>query len=330
MSRQSRPTIYKVAQAVGVAPSTVSRAFRHPHLVQADTRERIRAAAASLGYQPSAAATALSTGRSGQIGLVIPNIENPFFPALVKEAESLAQARGHSVILGDTSEDPVAEQRTVTLLARHTDGLVLCSPRMPDEELERIASEITLVLVNRRVGRIPAVVLESGNGMHQAISHLAALGHRSIAYALGPTARWSNRERLEAFRSAGAERDIELIELGPFDPLFEAGLQAADEALACGVTAIIAFNDLMALGAVSRLEARGVAVPAEVSVIGFDDIWIAELWSPSLTTIALPTRQAGRTATNLLLDLLAGIEPLRRQLDLQGSLVVRSSTAPPP
>jgi DNA-binding LacI/PurR family transcriptional regulator len=328
-SRSSpRPTIDAVADLVGVAPSTVSRAFRHPQLVQAATRQRIEAAARSLGYWPNAAAAALSTGRVAQLGLVIPDIENPFFPALVKAAEAIAQAQGYAVLLGHTDEDALAELATIQALARQADGLIVCSSRVGDDELSAIAATTKLVLVNRRVPGISAVVLESAAGMRQAIVHLEALGHRALAYAGGPDDSWSNRERLEAFRTSTSERGLRAVELGPYEPRFDAGMQAADAALADGVTAIVAYNDLMALGVSSRLAARGVRVPEELSVVGFDDIWIAALWSPPLTTVALPTRAAGRSATQLLLRLLDEGEAPESIVELKSTLVIRSSTAP--
>jgi LacI family transcriptional regulator len=329
MARVRRPTVEDVGRAAGVAPSTVSRAFRHPDMVHAATRERVETAAAALGYQVNAAATALSIGHTGQLGLVLPDIENPFFPALVKEAELLARASGHALLLAHTGENPLAERQTCEVLARQTDGLIICSPRATDDELIALARKVTIVVVNRRIEDLPAVVLESATGMRQAMAHLAALGHRSVAYAGGPAVSWSNSERIKAFRVESDARGLEAVELGPYQPLLDSGLQAADEALARGVTATVAFNDLIAVGMLARFAVRGISVPRDMSVIGFDDIWISERWSPPLTTVAVPTRAAGRAATQLLLDLLAGANPSGQVVDLESALIIRATTAQP-
>jgi DNA-binding LacI/PurR family transcriptional regulator len=170
--------------------------------------------------------------------------------------------------------------------------------------------------------------MDSAGGMRQVVEHLVALGHRRCAYLAGPRNSWSNRERRRGLRTA-PRRGLEVVELGPFAPRFEAGMHAADLALAEGVTAILAYNDLMAFGVLTRLNDRQVDVPGEVSVVGFDDIAMAAMCTPPLTTVAMPTEQAGRTAVDLLITLL-GSPPGsdgdgRRALPTQ--LIVRGSTS---
>jgi DNA-binding LacI/PurR family transcriptional regulator len=173
--------------------------------------------------------------------------------------------------------------------------------------------------------------MDAAGGMRQAVDHLAALGHRKIAYLSGPRASWSNRERRRGLRRA-ARQDLEIVELGPFAPRFDGGPHAADLAIAEGVTAIIAYNDLMALGVMSRLADRGVSVPTRMSVVGFDDIPMAGMATPPLTTVSMQNERAGRAAVDLLVSLLTvtGAEAgdLRRELECQ--LIVRASTAVPP
>jgi DNA-binding LacI/PurR family transcriptional regulator len=186
------------------------------------------------------------------------------------------------------------------------------------------------VLLNRKNPGVPAVLMDSADGIRQAIEHLAALGHRRCAFLAGPRNSWSNKERRRGIRAATRTYGVEVVELGPFAPHFEAGLQAADIALAANVTAILAFNDLMALGVLNRLNDRKVSVPDEMSVVGFDDIAMAGMCTPQLTTVAMPTQQGGRVAVDLLLDQLTGGDGESAAQRMVGTqLIVRSSTAPP-
>jgi DNA-binding LacI/PurR family transcriptional regulator len=324
-------TIKDVARAAGVSPATVCRALSTPDLVRAETCERVRRSAAELGYSPNRAARGLITGRTGNLGLIVPDLGNPFFPGVVKGIQARAREADYAVFLADTDEDPAAETQLVRTLAKQVDGLVLCSPRMSEAELRDFAAQTPLVMLNRRVGRIPAVTFANVDGMRQAVTHLTALGHRRIAYVAGPRASWSNRERVRGLRLAVAAAGAELIEIGPVQPQFDGGVAAADPVLAAGVTAVIAYNDVIALGLLSRFNARGIAVPAAVSVIGFDDIALAAMVHPSLTTVGLPIENSGRAGIDLLLGLLqdpARFGATRRELDTQ--LMVRGSTGPAP
>ncbi|WP_433381033.1 LacI family DNA-binding transcriptional regulator [Actinoplanes sp. CA-142083] len=322
-------TIKDVARAAGVSASTVTRALTLPELVHPDTRERVRRTAATLGYHPNRAARGLSTGRTGNIGLLVPDLGNPFFPSVVKGVQARAHEADYAVFLADTDEDSAAEAGLVRRLSKQVDGIVLCSPRMPDEELRTLVADTPVVLVNRRIARVPSVTPEFPDAMRQAVSHLTALGHRRIAYVAGPRSSWANRERLRSLKAAAAE--IELIEIGNVMPQFEGGVAAADQVLASGATAVIGYNDLVALGLLNRFTARGVAVPGDISLLGFDDIPLAAMVHPALTTVALPKEQSGRAGVDLLLQLLADPDrstAARRELATQ--LMVRDSTGPAP
>lgn len=328
-AKQRAATITDVAQAAGTSISTVSRAFHMPELVRASTRARALAAAADLGYTPNRAARGLITGRTGSLGLIVPDIANPFFPPLIKGAQQRAHAGDHSLYLVDGEEDAHAELRAIRTMAKQVDGVVACSSRMSRTQLLQAASLVPLVLVNRTFEGLPAVLLDMGGGMRQALEHLHALGHRRCTYLAGPAGSWSDRQRRRAFRQACTRLAIDPVELGPFDPGYEAGVRAGDLALAAGSTAIVAFNDLMALGTLARLGERGVGVPDEVSVIGFDDIPMAALASPPLTTVAAPAAEAGRAAIELALDqLTAPYGGERRVQTLPTELRIRASSGP--
>lgn len=323
-------TIQDVAREAGVSVSTVSRAFTAPEMVREETRHYVLQTAERLGYRPNRAARGLITGRTGNIGVIVPDLSNPFFPTVVKGVQARAREADYAVFLADSDENPTEEVTLVEAMAKQVDGVILCSSRMSAAQLERVAGTTSLVFINRQEAGLPAVLMDVTGGMGQAVDHLAALGHRRIAYLNGPRASWSNRERRRGLRRA-ARQGIETVELGPFAPRFDGGPHAADLALAERVTAIIAYNDLMALGVMSRLADRGVSVPEEMSVVGFDDILMAGMATPPLTTVSMQNERAGRAAVDLIVSLLtvtgADTGDLRRELECQ--LIVRASTAPP-
>ena len=328
-------TIHDVARHVGVSAATVSRSFSAPDQVRARTRDAVRAAAAELGYRPNRAARSLVTGRTGTVGIVVPDLANPFFPSVVSGAQARARQGDHALLLADSGEDAAQEVELIATLSRQVDGLVLVSPRARTAALRELADGTPLVLLNRRYVGLPAVLMDSADGMRQAVEHLAGLGHRRVAYLSGPRSSWSNRQRLRGLAASAPALGIEVVHLGPLAPTFDAGVQAADQVLAAGVTAAIAFNDLMALGVLSRLTQRSVPVPVpdRLSVLGFDDIPMTAMCTPPLTSVALSTEAAGRAAVDLLLHLLgppqAGGADARAQRRLPAQLVVRGSTGPP-
>ena len=316
-------TARDVAQRVGVSVSTVSRALGRPDLVSPATRQRVVAAADQLGYHPNLAARSLSTGRAFHLGLVIPDLENPFFASVAKGVQSYARQLGYAVFIADTDENPAQEIELVRQLSPQVDGVILCSPRSETESIRQLVGETPLVLVNRPLEQISSVSLDSSDGVRQAIRHLWALGHRVIAYAGGPRASWSNQVRRASFRQAAADADIHPVDLGHFLPFNDGGLAAGDLALASGATAVIAFNDLMAIGVIQRLTARGARVPDDLSVVGFDGIDQSAYCSPSLTTVAGGLHQLGRSAVDALLD--PPGQPTENLLPVD--LIVRASTA---
>ena len=324
-------TIKDVARRAGVSPATVSRALSTPDLVRPETRERVQRAVDDLGYVPNRAARGLITGRTGNVGLVVPDLANPFFPGVVKGVQARAREAGYSVFVADTDEDPGAESGLVRSLGKQVDGLILCSPRMTEEDLRSVVGETPLVLLNRRVDDIPAVTFDSLGGMRQAVAHLMALGHRRIAYVGGPRTSWSHRDRQAGLRTVTAAAGAELIEVGSVLPRFTGGVAAGDLVLAAGATAVIAYNDVVALGLISRFTARSVSVPDRISVIGFDDISMSAMAHPSLTTVALPMEVSGRAGVDLLLHLMQHPDDFTdtsRALDTH--LMVRASTGPAP
>jgi len=319
-------TARDVAIRASVSVSTVSRALARPDLVSEETRLRIEAVAQELNYHPNSVARSLSTGRTYHLGLVIPDLENPFFASVAKGVQSYARQLGYSVFIADTDENITMEAELVHQLAPQVDGVLLCSPRCDSDQILALAAATPLVLLNRPIDSIDSVSFDNVDGVHQAIRHLWALGHRVIAYAGGPRASWSDQVRRQCFHSFVEDLDMEAVDLGYFQPVHYGGMAAADLALASGATAILAYNDLVAIGLIQRLVIREVRVPQDISVVGIDGITQASFFSPAITTVAGSLHQLARTSVDALIN--PGLEPAERLLPVD--LIVRASTAEPP
>ncbi|WP_454851112.1 LacI family DNA-binding transcriptional regulator [Promicromonospora soli] len=329
-------TVHDVARAAGVSISTVSRALASPERVAAETRDRVTRVATELGYRPNHAASGLRRGRTHAVGLLVPDLENPYFATVTKAVQARARAEGYEVFVADSDEDADVEAELIDALATRTDGLLVISPRSGEAELRAALVGVTAVLANRELPAdtgsetpsVPSVCVDDADGAAQVLGHLYALGHRTVGIAAGPTSSWSGGRRVAGLFAAAERWDVELVELGTFQPYFAGGIQAADYAVASGATAVVAFNDLMALGILDRLRHRGVDVPGEMSVVGFDDVQLATLVSPALTTVRAPLARLGRRAVDLLLARLRGGTPTGTQLPVE--LTIRGSSGPAP
>ncbi|MFC3992541.1 LacI family DNA-binding transcriptional regulator [Actinoplanes siamensis] len=322
----ARTTVQDIARAAGVSVSTVSRALTGG-TVSAATRETVIEAATRLNYQPNRAARGLITGRTANLGLIVPDLRNPFFADVAKGVSARARTVDHGVFVADTDEDPVAELEAVAALGRNTDGLLLCSPRSADADLLAAADPATTVLLHRQVPGMSSVVADVASGIRQAVRHLRALGHRRIAYVHGPEDSWAARRRVTALAAFDDDAELEILRLGSVAPTFEGGLLAGDLVLAGPATAVLAYNDLVALGLLHRLAARGAAVPERISVVGFDDVSLAAMSHPPLTSVSVPKDRAGAVGLDLLLGRtgVAGGE-----MTLPTTLVVRASSGVAP
>ncbi|MFV0286708.1 MAG: LacI family DNA-binding transcriptional regulator [Demequina sp.] len=316
-------TLQDVALAAGVSPATASRALSAPASVSIERRHRVLEAAERLGYRPNRSAQALASGRSRHLGLVLPDLANPFFATVAKGVQAQARGTRRSVLVADTDEDVRAEREVVEDLQPGVDGLLLCSPRIGEDEIRSIASHGPVVIVNREVDGLASVSFDVASGVHAALEHLRALGHRRIAYVGGPATSWSDARRRAAL---GEVNGLDIVDIGGQRPVHQGGVAAADLVVAAGATAVLAYNDLVALGVMSRLRARGLSVPEDISVVGFDDIPAASYVSPALTTVALPLTRAGHEATTLLDGLNEAVDPPTLRLPVE--LVVRDSTGP--
>jgi DNA-binding LacI/PurR family transcriptional regulator len=328
----TRASIRAVASLAGVSPSTVSRALNSPELVNAETRQRVLDCAERLGYQPNRAAQSLVLGRTRNVGLIVPDIANPFFAPFIKGVEAYFRDTEFAVFLADTDEDTATEVRLAEAMVERVDGLILCAPRMSGTRLSAVAAKTSVVLAYRTSRTAPSVLLDFQPGLDQAVAHVHALGHRRCAYLSGPANSWSNRQRRKFLGAACAERGIELVYHGPYAPGFTGGYRPADEVVAADVTAAFAYNDLVALGVLSRLTERGVKVPTDLSIVGFDDIPMASMTNPPLTTVAMPVNalsQAAAATMHTTLDPRAPkAPPLPPAAELATRLLIRGTTGP--
>jgi len=329
-------TVHDVAALSGVSIATVSRTLREPHRVSEDTRDRVLAAVRELDYRPNRAASSLRRGRTGVIALLVPDIENPYFAALTKGAQALSRQRGYGLVVVDTTESPEIEFEEISALRSQIDGIILASSRLASDRLAEIASTMTCVLINRDLSEQgvfpPTVTIDERAGGGAAVRHLYDLGHRHIAYVGGPAGSWSQGRRAEAIRdAAGALDGVVLTEAGNFSPDADGGRAAAMQVPRSGTTAVIAYNDLQALGLLARWTEAGVRVPEDISLVGFDNTFVAGLSSPRLTSVGADLREFGESAVELLLqriDRHAAVGA-RAHHELVPALAVRDSTGAP-
>jgi len=347
------PRLRDVARAAGVHVATASRALNDEtaSMLSAATVERVRQAAEALGYRVNGMARALKTRRSLAIGMLVPDITNPFFPPVVRGAEDSLAKAGYSLVLANTDNDDQRARREVRIMLEgRVDGLLLAMARRRDPLVaELFAGPVPVVLVNRTVDHVGAfaVVPDDHAGAVLAVEHLYALGHRRIAHVAGPQTTSTGARRLAGFTHAAQSLGIDAawIEAARFNEL--EGARAADTLLGGASasananasadageqprpTAIVAANDLLALGVLDVAARQGLACPADLSVVGFNDMPFVDRLQPPLTTLRVAEYDLGYRAAALLLERLDRPERRAETLLLTPELIVRGSTAPPP
>ena len=323
-----RVTISDVARACGVAPSTVSRALTRPGRVNAETAEHIRQVALTLGYRPAPPACPTASSKSGVIALVVADATNPAYGEILRGAQEAAADAGYTIQLNDSQESDRLERDSLERVLPGVDGLLLASSRMSDSAIRVMARQKPTILLNRATADIPCRVVDSAGGIRRSVEHLAALGHDRITYVAGPEGSWADGVRWRSLREAATELEIKLRRTGPFPPTVEAGVHAAAGLASRPLSAVIAYNDQLAVGLMHGLTEMGVRVPQDVSIVGFDNTYLADLVTPGLTTVAAPLREAGLSAARHLIAMVTGTQPPgRHRVLLPTRLVVRASTA---
>ncbi|MEJ3749860.1 LacI family DNA-binding transcriptional regulator [Actinomycetes bacterium KLBMP 9797] len=333
-----QPTLQDVADRAGVHRATASRALNPStrHLVNGATAERVARAAQRLGYRPNAIARSLKTARSASVGLLIPDLTNPLFPPIARGVEDVLRGAGYGAWIANTDNDPEREAAAVeAMLGRTVDGFVVATARLDHPLLDQLLDAGSpLVLVNRRTARsdVCSVTPDEAAGVALAVRHLVELGHRDIVHLAGPQDVSTGVNRLRAYRQA--MRDHGRPERAVVcDGFTEAAGAAAvrhllDQRVPC--TAVLAGNDLLALGCYDALAERGLRCPDDVSVVGFNDMPFVDKLAPPLTTVRIPHYDLGAEAARLLLEELGQPGRHPRSVLLPLSLVTRTSTAPPP
>ncbi|WP_217376633.1 LacI family DNA-binding transcriptional regulator [Paenarthrobacter ureafaciens] len=319
-------TIYDVAKMAGVNPSTVSRAFSKPGRVSAKTAGLIEEAASTLSYTPNPMARALPTGQTETLGLIIADITNPTYFEIVRGAQTISSARGYTLVLAESAESANTELKTAQRMLASVDGLILAGSRMDDTVILDLSSKKPLVVINREVVGVPCVIPDVAKGVAEAIRHLAGNGHKKVAFVAGHPGSWMSAHRWDAVQSACEWSRLECVYVESSKSTTNGGRDVARAVLASGATAILAYNDLLAIGLLQELQAGGVSVPDDISIIGFDDLFGSDFTTPALTTVRSPLGRCGVAATTRLLDLLNSSQATSVTLQMETELLLRGSS----
>ena len=334
----SRITIRDVALHAAVNPSTVSRALNPStrHLIGDEVVRRVMASAKALGYRQNRLASALRGGQSHVVGVCVPDIENPVFPPIIRGIEEVMTAAGYGVLIANVSGSPKEQEKLLEqMLERRVDGLILATAVRNDPLLRRTLLQRTpVVLVNRAldVSQVPEVVNDNLLSLQLAIDHLVSLGHKHIAHLAGPSRLATGHARILGFELAMKHYGLDgatMVEAKEFTR--EAGRQACEALLRKhkNVTAIVAGNDLIALGCYDLFAELRIRCPADISLIGHNDMPLFDMLRPPLTTIRIQHREMGRHAARLLVNLISEPDSPPLRITLPPQLVLRGSTAGP-
>lgn len=333
-----RPKIKDIAERLGVSAATVSRALSDSGLVAEPTLSRIREVAREMNYRPNVSARNLRTQRAMAVLMVVRDVGNPFYLEILKGVEATARAAGYSVLMGNTENDSDREVEYFDMLRDgHADGMILMTGKLPAREgfLESVAdAPIVVALEEIRDAGFPHVMIDNEGAARDAVEHLVGLGHKRIAHISGPVPEIMSVSRRNGYRAAMQAAGLAIPD--GYEPvgdyLLHTGQRLCRELfeLPQPPTAIFVANDEMAFGVIHELRRLGLDVPGDVSVVGFDDLFLSEAFYPPLTTVSQPRAEIGRAAMNMLLDMLAGGLTPRKPAMLATTLKIRGTTAPAP
>jgi LacI family transcriptional regulator len=328
--------IHAVAKLALVSIATVSRTINHIPTVNPKMAKRVWEAIRELNYFPNTQARALVSGRSKLLGLIVSEITNPFFPELIQGFEDVAVENGYEILIGSTNYEPERMQRCIRrMVERNAEGVAVMTFGIEQPLLDQLAErKVPLVFVDVAPNQpgISVLRVDYHHGIRQGVQHLAALGHRSIAFVTGPLRLHSAQSRLAAFKKALEECGIPVQEkyIVEGDHTMEGGVAAAEQLMALKElpTAIMCSNDMLAIGVLHKLSRSGLRVPDDVSIIGFDDIHLASIMIPPLTSIQMSRADLALGAVSALRGHIEGSSP-QREYKIDTRLVVRESTGFP-
>lgn len=334
MTKDNGSNIRQVAALAGVSTATVSRALQEPYKVRAETRKKVFEAAQKVNFVPNAHARTFRQQSNHTVILLVRDIGNPFYLEIYKGVEEAASEAGYKVLMADARNDESRVANYIEMVRqKHADGLILMTGHFPAGLAREPHLLPPIVIASETIPGVdlPTVKVDNTNASREAVLHLTAQGHRNIAHLAGPLPESLASDRFEGYRQALEEAGIafrdELVISGDYS--IEAGRDAVRKMLSSRTpfTAIFASSDQMAIGAISELRGRGLSVPADISVIGFDDIIFANAFEPPLTTVRQPRRDMGRHAMEMMVDRLSG-NKAGVTIELETELVIRGSVAP--
>ncbi|MDU0967998.1 MAG: LacI family DNA-binding transcriptional regulator [Actinomycetaceae bacterium] len=297
-----RVTIYDVAKVAGVAPSTVSRAYSRPGRVNAETGQRIREIALKLGYHARPVARVDAGEATKLLAFVVADVSNPVYSQIMQGFQIEATTAGYTVMLLDSHEDDLVERRSIESVIDLVDGIVLTSSRMSDSAINQIAKVRPVVAINRVVRTVPSIIPDSTQGMDDVLSLLHEAGHEHVTYLAGPQASWADGMRWRGLVEAAGKLSLKkLRRIGPNPPSPEGGAAAFASWREHPSSAVVAYNDLLAIGFTRAAQASGLVVPDDVSVIGVDNSLVTQIVTPRLTSLAASTQLMGMRAAQVLI-----------------------------
>lgn len=313
-----------VAIEAGVSMATASRAFTSVDLLAPHTRQRVLEAARRIGYDAPAPT------RARTILVLVPDVSNAVYARMLRAIQEKLWPGRHRMLLADTAEDPAREIELLDTVGREADAVILCSPRSNPADVARAIGSTPLVVVNGESNGSPVILMDVEQGLRQAAEHLQSLGHQSIVYVPGPAASWANRTRAQILSDLSSERGFDLAVVGNQSADVHGGLAAAAAVAASGATAVVAYNDMVAMGVQAGIRSLGYRCPTDISIVGIDNVDVAAASDPGLTTVMVDIESSGSLSIGLIMDQIDGKPWREGSVRLRSQLIVRGSTARPP
>ncbi|MDF2675507.1 MAG: transcriptional regulator [Clostridiales bacterium] len=330
-------TIKDIAKQANVSIATVSRIINNKDEgFSLETKDRVKKIIKEMDYHPNSIARGLVTKKTSVIGLILPDITNPFFPEVVRGVEDTANAHGYNIILCNTDDDEKKEKTYFKILRdKYVDGVIYTSAAaLKDKNIKILTDgEIPFVLMDRYIENqtIPYIHTDSERGMYEIVNYLISNGHKKISYISGPVGDVVAEQRKRGYKKALKESGIEYKELlvrhGNYK--VNSGISCMESLMESGenFSAVVCANDLMAVGALEVLKVKGIRVPEDISITGYDDVFLSQITTPKLTTISQPKYDLGKISAEILIKLINGEDIDSREIKLEPHLVIRGSVA---